>query len=331
MTSRFAPGARVLPGVLLLFAVAGFGPCAHHASGPNGTYVAATITTCWPNDDGRWWNYAVVSRPLVHGPVPGYTDRASVPAVTIDSALVRLGLPADTSGTAPTAYAYRLEFAGSLQTESGVVTQRLVESFPTSVLAAPSWSARLLARIAEVRPDLRERLPRAAVLAAANGTSVQNVPVFIHDYSWIRTPTWVGGYGDADTLPAWRYLENDLRPGHGFQFRLVPSLASDIWLLGRVHRVVTAAVPGGTVSNAIEVVYVIDYGVLAIASPNGGPTTYARPFDFGRVVYAPGSGPVEVAEYRVAHVGGGPQDHGMQMLALAVAATGKDAVTALAR
>jgi hypothetical protein len=60
----------------------------------------------------------------------------------------------------------------------------------------------------------------------------------------------------------------------------------------------------GAYVDALEVVYLVDFGVMEIiGGPEGAPIGYTRPFSIGTVSYAPLAGPVWSEERSLYHVG----------------------------
>ena len=193
---------------------------------------------------------------------------------------------------------YTLQFAGTITTVSGAKGQNLVSSLdggPMPVQAAGSARAdRFLARVAAVRPDLRQRIE--ARIGHTVIDAIDPLPLFLAAGAWQKTVDWIGKYADLNTDLAWLYLENNLTPGHSFTLQLVPELADDVFLHGRVLGAVTVETEAGTYEDALEVVYQIDYGVSQAADIDGSVVGYVRIFDVARVIYAAGVGPVESEE-----------------------------------
>jgi len=306
----------------------GFPGCPENVTGPAG--VASnqlTLSNCWPNDNGRYWQYATTSRslePEAFEPLPPDTP---VPAITFGMARDLLDDDVVVWEGGLAKYKFRLQFEGLMTTGSGVTAQRLVESFPDIVVLrgsppGASFEARLLERIAAARPDLRARVARTGAATAEPGIGWAWGPYFIHGYAWSKTPERIGTYGDVDTLLAWKFLESNVRPGATFRHQLVPSLADDVWLSAVVERTVAMSLPGGGRSaNAIEVLYVLDYGTSYATDAMGVPIGVFRTFDYGRVTWAPGVGPVRDLERRLAHLGEGVT-HGVNELELNLEDTG---------
>lgn len=331
--------ARANSAILVLAAVAtlGFPGCPDTVTGPGdggGDPNSLTMSNCWPNDDGRYWMYATTYRDLVSEPFD-FVPRDQVPAtVTLAKARQLLHEPV-VPASGGIQYLFGLQFNGMKTTYSGVTAQNLVESLMAPGMAtgsalAASAEDRLLARIAEVRPDLRARIEarRPGLLArlqragpASAGELLPRGPQLIFGYAWIKAPAYIGTYGDVDTLLAWKFLESDIHPGHQFVHQLVPSLASDVWLRASVERRTSVAVPGGTVTNALEVLYLIDYGVIEAVDNSGNILGSFRAFDYGTVTYAPGVGPAKVYERHMG-MAGTTLTHGETDLALNLQATG---------
>lgn len=322
--------AASVPAVLCLAALAtlGFPGCPENVTGPDGGRESSSLTlsSCWPNDEGHYWQYATTSRQLEPEPFTELPPDAEVPEITLGIVRTLLADDVVTWGDGVNEYEFRMQFDGDMTTGSGVTAQWLHESFPVPPIeyepAGASFEGRLLDRIAAARPDLRARLGRQGPAAAGGRIGWSFAPYFIHGYAWSKGPDRIGTYGDVDTLLAWKFLESNVRPGNTFRHPLVPSLADDVWLLAGVERTVTVNIPGvGRSANAIEVIYAIDYGTGASVDAMGNVTGRYRPFDYGRVVYAPGIGPVSDLERRLAFLGQGIT-HGYQELELRLKYTG---------
>ena len=334
-----ANAARANAAILVLAAVAtlGFPGCSDTVTGPGtggGDPNAFTMSNCWPNDDGRYWTYATTYRDLVSEAFT-YVPQGQVPvSVTLDKVRQLLRDPA-VPASSGIHYLFGLQYEGMKTTYSGVTAQNLVESLMATGTAvgsalASSTGDRLLARIAEVRPDLRPRIEarRPGLLArlrgagpASAGTLTPRGPQLIFGCAWIKAAAYIGAYGDVDTLLAWKFLESDIRPGHQFVHQLVPSLTHNIWLKARVERRTTVALPGRTVTNALEVLYLIDYGIVSATDNSGNIIGSFRAFDYGTVTYAPGVGPARVYERHMG-MAGTTLTHGETDLALNLQATG---------
>jgi hypothetical protein len=117
--------------------------------------------------------------------------------------------------------------------------------------------------------------------------------LFLHGGAWRKTPNEIVEYGDLDMLPSWKYLDSNIVPGGRFQLlQLIPSLASDVFLHGRITGRQPVTTPAGTFPNAIECEYLVDYGVSARTDDEGNPIGYSREVAYGTVACVDSLGPV---------------------------------------
>jgi hypothetical protein len=288
-----------------------------HVDNPVGPALSSsTLRTIWPNDDGRYWTYEVASREVV-GPVPHYYSVAeSVPPAPSLVELERLVGSTPVSIVGSGSSSLLLQFRGMKTTESGAVGQNLSETYltPTSGLRSsavtPVGNA-FLAQLLRARPDLRPRLAARISLASIDAAAAADArSLFLFGYAWKKTADWIGTYGDLDTLLAWKYLIANLRPGSEFTHQLVPLLASDIYLHGRILNPRTVRTPAGVFRRATICLYLVDYGI------SGGSGGYYRWYSYGAVAYADGVGPVASRERLMS------PDGGFEELSLALTGTG---------
>jgi hypothetical protein len=213
---------------------------------------------------------------------------------------------------------YRLQFRGRITTLSGAEGQNLVSDLHGAKRAAPIATPDLrpspfapppdcdpfLARLAEARPDLRARIEERtgrscdARRRAAVDLGTNLAPLFLHGSCWARLEDRIGGYGDLDRELAWVYLTSDLAPGSTFRHQLVPALADDVFLHGRITRRLEVTTDAGTFRNCVECFYLIDYGIFAWTTETGQELGFSRIVDLGTITYAPGVGPVQSMEVR---------------------------------
>jgi hypothetical protein len=204
---------------------------------------------------------------------------------------------------------FGLRFNGLITTQSGVTRQNLVETL-ISTAAGPARSpvggpAAFLAQLYRARPDLRPllraRLSSVSQLADTTHTYASNL---LHGYAWEKTARWIGTYGDVDTLLAWKFLTSALAPGSEFTHPLVPSLATDVWLHGRILDRQRVRTPAGTFENAVVCAYLIDFGMAELTDESGNFMGYTRMFNYGSVAYVNTVGPVACYERRMVTAGG---------------------------
>jgi hypothetical protein len=279
-----------------------------------------TLANIWPNEDGTWWNYDYESRFLDSITLTVYESEDDVPAAPsldeIETLLNTVTLP-DTGETGAGIYA--LVFDGLTTTGPGVTAQKLVESLSQvgGDLTGSGNSAGdpLLRRLTIARPDLVNaivgegvrpggtRAGSEAGVLSISGNQLLTEPLLIHGGAWEKTTEWIGTYGDVDTVLAWKFLETDLAPGHGFRHQLLSSVASDVFLDARILRHRTFRTSAGTFVKTIECLYRIDYGIMEVLDMDIPGKGYVRAFGYGVVVYAPTLGPVYCHERPIVDTG----------------------------
>jgi hypothetical protein len=319
-SSRMKPMIRLGTAALgALLVVLGLGCDRKKPTRP--TPESASLQTLWPNDDGRTWNYRISARWWADPGPRHYQSRDSVPPVPPLSLLAaQLGTqPIGSSPSTDTA-TFQLKFEGLMTTRSGVTAQRLKETvvrpmpfttwgsaagigLPRSIVAAmPDGFLRHLVR---ARPDLARKLARFDRRALATADTIIRDPatLFLFGYAWKRTSEWIGSYGDVDTLLAWKYLTKNLTPGSEFLHRLVPSLAPDVFLRGRILERQTVQTLAGTFTDAVVCLYSVDYGISPAINGADDTTGYSRYYSYGTVAYADSVGPVASYERRLVGLG----------------------------
>lgn len=281
--------------------------------------VLATIDNIWPNADGNWWQYEYSWRVWDQDPIT-FVNEIDVPAApTLDEIAAIHGEHPIGSGVTVQDRRYQLLFDSLVTTPAAVTAQNLellIYDPPPSLTPVPTVRGEeaLYLRILAARPDLHDKivpfltnsnqLIPVELLTGGFKTPRQVPdlgPILIHDGAWWKTTDWIGTYGDVESRLAWKFLEADLTPGHEFSYQLIPSLTGDVWLHCRVMRTVNANTPAGSFKGALELIYMIDFGILEYDLTI--PVEYARVIDFGSVVYAPNYGPVYCNERDFVYVG----------------------------
>jgi hypothetical protein len=309
-----------------------FMTCSDDGCGPGGC-PRPDIENIWPNDDGRGWDFSLVQhwwgRVVCQTMYENEEDVPPIPSLDeIESMLRDHEIPQDFETVQGS---YHIIFAGDSTSGSGVTAQALRESIYFAggslepLLAGGAQNA-FLARLMLARPDVREELIHRPELEGAVGDilralppdavftdkgdpaalpapveQIVSAPVLIHGGVWKKTEEWIGTYGDVDTMLAYKFLEDDYSPGHEFTFQLVPSLASDVFLHCRVLPRRIVWVGGRPYPNAVDCLYVIDYGVAEMHSIPG--VRYCRVYDYGTVTYAPTAGPIHSYERALVEAG----------------------------
>ena len=271
----------------------------------------------WPNDDGRYWVYEY------HGSqwsdslnATIYPNRGDVPAApSLDEAVALLQQPLEGTPLSTSEGTYRLQFHGMTTTGSGAVGQNLQSWLDEVPLAATSAGNRtaspgrdaaesgFLVQLRRARPDLAEKALGPSIRA---GLMVPLPPTFLFGGAFEKSDAYTGLYGDLDLDLAWKYLDADLDIGHEFILQLVPSLANDVYLQARVHAKRFIDSQMGAPYHALEVIYMIDFGILEILDLGGSHIGFSRAFSVGNVVYIADVGPVWSEERNLYFVGATP-------------------------
>jgi hypothetical protein len=284
----------------------------------------------WPNDDGRYWVYEY------HGSLwsdslnaSTYPNRGDVPpAPSLDEAVTLFQQPLEGTPLSTSEGTYRLQFHGMTTTGSGAVGQNLQSWLDEVPVAATNAGNRtdsrggdaeesgFLAQLRRARPDLAEKALGPAILM------VPLAPTFLFGGAFEKSDAYTGLYGDLDLDLAWKYLEENLDIGHEFTLQLVPSLANDVYLRARVHEKRFIDSGMGAPFHALEVIYMIDFGILEILDLGGNHIGYSRAFSVGNVVYIADVGPVWSEERNLYFVGATPTGP-IESLTLDLQETGK--------
>jgi len=271
-----------------------------------------TLANLWPHADGADWLYDFTYL-VVEAPAPAET---APPLPSLQALHDALGEPLTGDVLEQDQGLYRLRFDGEVTTESGVVAQNLVGT--TYHAAAPPFTGRgqagdrrLLELIASVRPDLRSRiLERIGGTSAKQGDALGSSLYSLGSCAFAFEDSGCYAYGDLSTDHSWIFLEGDLTVGSGFELQLVPELADDIWLRGRIWAVGDRTVGGESWSNVLECLSVIDLGVQVATDEQGDPVGEVRSYIFYTTLYAPGFGPIMSVERQVLAPDGILQDGG---------------------
>jgi len=342
---RRAPARAALGVIACLAALAAIGMSGCPDSATDTTAPAApsaTFASMWPNDDGHAWLFEVSKRSLASSDLPLTPIDQPLAEVSLTEVRNLLRAPIADGFEGGESYPYEMHFAGEMTTRSGVHAQFLDESFPYAPAGAggAAFAPRWAERVALARPDLRTRLValgaaadeplRASARVPRPAAAARDPwgPELIHGYAWRLAAQFIGGFGDNDSLLAWKYLEADLRTGHVFRFRLLPTLVTDVALWASVEREHPVDVPGiGRVARAVDVLYLIDFGDATLTDAYGQPLGHFRTFDYGSVTYAPGVGPISVIERRFA-LAGTPGATGLWELRFSLVSTSPGSVAA---
>lgn len=251
-----------------------------------------TIANVWPHADGDTWIHDLQVRGYEGDPAEVLDPEEPVPPLPdLETLYARLQAPVTRPPLGASAGLYRLSFDGEVTTDAGVTAQHLREElFDASWVKRPlaPHPDRLRARILAARPDLRARRPAAG---KELGDELQ-APLLMGGYAFAAAADGLYGYGDLNDDYSWVYLESDLTVGHEFSMQLVPDLADDVWLHGRIWSVGDLTIGGRTHEKCVECFYAIDLGVVEATDEGGQVIGRWRPLILGVVHYAPTLGPV---------------------------------------
>lgn len=262
-------------------------------------FAQSKLGDLWPNDNGHVWSFTYRSEEVLSPPGPTlYPTAAQVPpAPTPEELLPTLRTPIEVGNGRNGSYT--LVFDGQTTTLSGATGQNLRETLvipgrPLRPAVAPDLRQRLMTLVARARPDLRNKIVALGEIPAVD--TLTTYPLLVHGGCWEKTLDHIGTFGDLDQELAWKFLDADTKQGASFRFQLLPSITTDVFLTAWVvpHKLESNEAKG----KAIEVVYVIDYGVDQTGSPSG----YFRAIGYGSVIYMPGQGPVSSLERSFAWV-----------------------------
>jgi len=251
----------------------------------------------WPHEDGRGWSYQLTTRTWDNGPGTYPPSPDQLPVLAMDDVAGLLDTEPDPAHSEATQGIYGLRFHGTITTMSGVTAQNLEESFVAgspslASSASPRPGNRFLALLRRARPDLARKMGLQAPSIATRSAVIPEAPFFLHGYAWEQSDQWIGTYGDLNQQIAWIFLTPDLKPGAEFSLQLIPDLADNVFLYGRVvgsRRVETSA---GVFHRALDVTYIVDFGVSQATDVDGNVVGYSRFYLYGRTDYVVGVGPV---------------------------------------
>jgi len=267
-----------------------------------GGKVTATLANVWPHADGNAWTYAGTYTEATLPDGIGWQEGNPLPLPSMEDLHAALQQAPGDSVTGETDFTYRLAFAGNITTESGATGQHLTS---TVFLPAPGKAGAVEARtgdgdpllqlVARARPDLREAIRDRYGLADKDLLGSPR-PLFLGGYAFAYEDSGYYSYGDLDLLHSWTYLQDGVEPGTAFSQQLIPAIANDVWLYGRVWSVGDVTVGGRTFPGAVECMYVVDLGEQMVTDETGASLGTFHGWMSGTIVYAPEVGPVAARE-----------------------------------
>ncbi len=263
-----------------------------------------TMANIWPHADGTAWTFDLEYLDVVPAPDNPVKEN-EIP--TMEELHAALQIPIQGDVAVMGEGLYRIALDGMVTTQSGAEGQNVVQTFYLEMPDVPAAPVRVtrsgvdpaLAMIARARPDLRPALESRYGLEAKSLEDI-GPPFFLGGYAFAFEDSGYYGYADVDTNHSWVYLEGDLSVGSEFSLQLVPALADDIWLHGRIWSVGERSVGGRTFENVLECMYLMDFGEQEITNEDGDILGTFFPYNYGTTFYAPDWGPVSAIERHVA-------------------------------
>jgi hypothetical protein len=255
------------------------------STSPSDETARPTMANIWPHEDGTGWHYTITfeqytALPLEATPpvLPSFEELHAALETAVPAALIET----DTG-------AYSLTFVGNTTTASGVTAQNLV-----GVITPGSGKSRRVAAG-------YEQLQRVLAGNSQAGKSLADAtdPAFLGTMAFAFEDSGYYGYGDLHRAHSWIQLEGDLTAGSEFSMLLVPMLAEDIWLYGRIWSVRDRTIGGRRWEDVVECMYVVDLGTQAVTDDNGNLLGYSRGYWYGTVLYVPNVGPIACDERHV--------------------------------
>lgn len=250
------------------------------SSSPSDETPRPTMANIWPHDDGTGWRYTITFEQ--YAAMPLESTPPALPSFEELHAALETGVPATLLETDTGSYS--LTFVGDTTTDSGITAQNLV-----GVITPGSGKAR---RVAPGAEQLRRVLADKSLADATD-------PAFLGTMAFAFEDSGYYGYGDLHRDHSWIELEGDLTAGSEFSMLLVPMLAEDIWLYGRIWSVRDRVLGGRRWENVVECMYVVDLGTQAVTDDNGNLLGYSRGYWYGTVLYVPTVGPIACDERHV--------------------------------
>jgi hypothetical protein len=294
-------GAALAPDAASTAAVSGVGQAAGlevRGGTPSAAPQLGIYRRIWPHEDGRSWTYSYLSRIWPGSPAIFYPTPGEVPTLTLDQAASLLMNEPGGSDPSTSNGTYGLRFNGQVTTPPGVTAQYLEASLVETAggTAAPAVvqpGRGFLKLLRQARPDLVAKLAaRGLAPAILSDASFLSPPTLLNGYAWEQNRDWIGAYGYLNLQVSWIYLTSGIKPGSEFSLQLVPDLADDVFLHARVMGWRTVETEAGVFHRALDVLYLVDFGLTAATDLDGDLLGYFRSYLAGTIDYAPGVGPV---------------------------------------
>ena len=226
----------------------------------------------WPNEDGRSWRY------------DQHYESFDVNQLVVDNQI-------------------RIFLDGTTVAPNGIQAQYLRQEVITGPVTTTALATLVpgpfLRRVYEVRPDLQQKILNllADSPCPVNAPAGSYAVLLNGEFAYRKTAQEIAAWrcNAADTR-SWLWLVSDLTIGNTFTLQLIPDIATDIFLHGKIAAIESATVPAGTFDDCMRVEYVIDYGTSDCVDESGAIIGTSRSETRGYIHYAPLVGPVESYE-----------------------------------
>lgn len=262
-----------------------------------------SMANIWPHLDGTVWTFGMEYREL---DFPPSTEVKSGKVPSMETLHEWLSEPMEGMVLNEAHLTYEFALNGMITTGFGIQAQRVIENFYPELPGSDAGSSpqggddRLLALIAQARPDLREEISSRYGLDEKALEARYNL-LFLGGYAFAYEDSGYYSYGEVDRRHSRIYLEGDLSVGSEFSMQLAPSLDNDIWLHGKIWSVGRRTVNGTVYPRVLECMYVLDFGETYYRTAYGGSYGPYYPYYYGHSFFVPGVGPVAGIERRVHH------------------------------
>jgi len=256
-----------------------------------------TLANIWPHANGNAWTFDMTYLEHIT------TDTLQEPPASMETLHTLLQSPLPGTPDFSLTGLYRIALDGEITTDSGVTAQHIQETLffdnpdreGKRTSTGQNTPDRLLRLIARARPDLRREI-HPLLDGESKDMDTMTHPWFIGGYTFASEDDGYFGYGDLDQNHSWIYLGSNLETGGEFSLQLIPSIADDIWLYGRIWSRGDLTVGGRQFENVVECMYLIDLGETTATDENGNIIGTFNSYMYGTVHFAPEVGPIKGME-----------------------------------
>jgi hypothetical protein len=202
----------------------------------------------------------------------------------------------------------RLIFDGPVDLAGGVTALNLIGQVNGLPAApddgSPSGLSPVLRTVWRLRPELRSALETRYVHAARSPSQRPMWPLELlqpaeaeFGLGSLSTTTVMGTWRDGIANWAWWYFTDAFSIGSEWTLQLIPDIADDVFLHGRVFDQFTQIDVGGqTYTNVLVMEYTVDFGEITIVDQGGQLTGSGRAETTGRVSFGMDVGPLRMFE-----------------------------------